>query len=206
MELTNREIVEQSRKALKDKWGLAMGGAFLSLLVGNGVGFIPVAGILLSLAMSGPVYAGLYAFFLRIVRGERPPAMEIFSGFSNFLNAMLTYVLSLFFGFLWSLLLFVPGIIALISYSQALYLVAENPDMTATQAIRESKAMMRGHKWKYFCLGCRFIGWILLGIITLGIAFLWVLPMIHAAFALFYDDLKANRSAWSSPSGEAAAA
>ena len=35
----------------------------------------------------------------------------------------------------------------------------------------------------------------LLGVVTLGIAFLWVIPMIQAALTLFHDDLKKNRAA-----------
>ena len=193
MELENREIVARSREALKDKWGVAMGGTVLVYAAMIGISFIPVLN-LLSFVITGPLLVGLYAFYLRIVRSQKPQATEVFSGFSNFLNAMLTYLLMLLFVFLWSLLLIVPGIIAAFSYSMAPYLIADNPDMTAMQAIRESKAMMQGRKWKLFCLGLRYIGWFLLGVVTLGIAFLWVLPMVSAAGALFYDDLKANRA------------
>jgi len=52
--------------------------------------------------------------------------------------------------------------------------------------------MMYGYKWKYFCLGLRFIGWFLLGILSLGIGFLWIMPYMSISFAKFYDDVKAN--------------
>ena len=50
--------------------------------------------------------------------------------------------------------------------------------------------MMAGNKGKLFCLGCRFIGWFLLGIVTLGIGFLWILPYYYASLSKFYDDVR----------------
>ena len=145
MELTNKEIVERSRAALKYNWGVAMGGTVLLYAVMIGIHFITVVG-LLSLFMSGAFLVGLNGFFLKIVRGEQPKVLDVFSGFSNFLNAMLTYLLYILFLFLWTLLLVVPGIIALYAYSQAFYLIADDPTMTARRALRESRAMMEGHK------------------------------------------------------------
>jgi uncharacterized membrane protein len=54
---------------------------------------------------------------------------------------------------------------------------------------------MDGNKWKYFCLCCRFIGWALLCILTLGIGFLWLFPYIYVSMAKFYDDVKAQLAA-----------
>lgn len=50
--------------------------------------------------------------------------------------------------------------------------------------------MMKGNKWKLFCLGWRFFGWMLLCMLTLGIGFLWLVPYIKVSFAQFYDDIK----------------
>ena len=52
--------------------------------------------------------------------------------------------------------------------------------------------MMKGHRWEYFCLYFSFIGWILLEIITLGIASIWVNPYMSATFAGYYEKLKAE--------------
>jgi uncharacterized membrane protein len=92
------------------------------------------------------------------------------------------------------LLLIVPGIIAAISYSQTFYILADDPGMDAISAIDKSKKMMRGYKWKYFCLGLRFIGWALLCILTLGIGLFWLDTYMQTSFAKFYDDVKANYS------------
>jgi uncharacterized membrane protein len=71
-------------------------------------------------------------------------------------------------------------------------LLVDNPHLSGLKAIKTSKTMMYGHKWKLFCLCCRFIGWFLLGIVTLGIGLLWVAPYFTASFAIFYEDIKAQ--------------
>ncbi|MEG0283929.1 MAG: DUF975 family protein [Erysipelotrichales bacterium] len=52
--------------------------------------------------------------------------------------------------FLWSLLLIVPGIIKGLSYSQALYILKDNPDKTISECINESKKIMDGNKLSLF--------------------------------------------------------
>ena len=63
---------------------------------------------------------------------------------------------------LWSLLFIIPGIIKSFSYAMAPYILAEHPEMTASEAITESRHMMDGNKWRLFCLDFSFIGWSLL--------------------------------------------
>ena len=70
------------------------------------------------------------------------------------------------------------------------FLIAENESIGPLEAIKKSKEMMRGNKWKYFCLWLRFFGWGLLCILTLGIGILWLAPYIIVSLAQFYDDLK----------------
>ena len=86
-------------------------------------------------------------------------------------------------------LFFVCGSVYL-SYSQVIYLLADNPGMGAMDAIRRSKWMMAGNRWKLFWLGCRFIGWGILCLPTLGIGFLWLGPCMWVSYAKFYDDLQ----------------
>ncbi len=68
---------------------------------------------------------------------------------------------------LWSLLFVIPGIIANFSYYMTPFILSENPDMTARQAIKESKKLMKGNKWRLFCLEFSFWGWYLLAILVL---------------------------------------
>jgi len=72
----------------------------------------------------------------------------------NFLTALYT--------FLWALLFVIPGIVKAYSYAMAPYILAEHPEMTANEAITESKHLMRGNRFRLFCLQISFIGWSIL--------------------------------------------
>lgn len=52
--------------------------------------------------------------------------------------------------FLSSLLLIILGIIAFLSYSMTFFIIADNPSICSWQAMRKSRKMMRGYKWKLF--------------------------------------------------------
>ena len=99
-------------------------------------------------------------------------------------------------------LTFVALFIFLFRYGLSFYIRAEYPEMRAIDVLRNSASLMRGNKWKLFCLSCSFIGWILLlspvGILTCGIGMsigMYVLyTYMYYAQAAFYDDV-ANRAA-----------
>lgn len=80
------------------------------------------------------------------------------------------------------------------SYTYAHMIMAEFPELSPTEALRNSRSLMQGRKWKLFCLDLSFIGWILLTIPTCGIGMLFLLPYMHSARAAFYHDA-ANREA-----------
>lgn len=87
----------------------------------------------------------------------------------------------------------IPATIAQYRYMMTYFVLVDSPDVGALDAIRRSKRMMHGNKWKCFCLQLRFIGWGLLCVLTLGIGFLWLLPYMRTSLARFYDDLRAGR-------------
>lgn len=96
------------------------------------------------------------------------------------------------FTFLWSLLLVIPGIIKMFSYAMTKYILEEYPELTASEAIDRSRAMMRGHKFDLFWLYLSFIGWGILCLFTAGIGYLWLVPYMETAEAAFYEDVKAD--------------
>ena len=91
---------------------------------------------------------------------------------------------------LWSLT--VIGIaIKRYSYYLVPYIVAENPDMTAKQAITLSRNMMDGHKLECFVFELTFVGWQILGIFTLGLSnIFYTNPYKIASFTNYYADLR----------------
>ena len=90
----------------------------------------------------------------------------------------------------WSLLCFIPGIIAGLRYSQAFFILAENPEKGIRQCVNESKVLMSGRLWEFFVLQLSFIPWLILTSITCGIAGLYVTPYTTITYAGYYLSLK----------------
>ena len=187
----NKELMAEARASLSGNWGLAVGTFLVYIIIVGTLQVIPTVGSVLALFIAGPMMVGVSMFSLSLSRGESARLEQIFEGFKNYGTVLGAYLLMVLFIFLWMLLLIIPGIIAAIAYSQTFYILAEDDTIGSMDALKKSKEMMDGYKWKYFCLGLRFIGWALLCILTLGIGFLWLSPYIQISYAKFYEDIKA---------------
>ena len=135
------------------------------------------------------IEVGYNRFNLNLIDGEEVKIGQIVSFFPHWLKAIGTCFLRNLYIFLWSLLLIVPGIIATYSYSMTTYILAEYPDIPIREALRLSKLMMYGNKWRLFCLLISFIGWEILCAFTLGIGYLWLIPYQKAAITDFYREV-----------------
>jgi len=158
--------------------------------------------------ISAPILLSLAIIFLNLVRNPQVKKGGIFDGFKNYNSAFLVSLLKSIFIFLWSLLLIIPGIIKSYAYSMSYYILADNPEMTALEAIRASNEMMKGHKASLFMLYFSFIGWyllltlvsiigafaqstaiIIIGYIIMLIGICPLLTWIQASVAEFYQDI-----------------
>ncbi|NTW15174.1 MAG: DUF975 family protein [Candidatus Moranbacteria bacterium] len=190
MRTANADLMRSAREALRGKWGMAVGvtAAYLGIVMllqsAKGVGPFVL------LFISGPLVGGLTIFFLSASRGETPAFERLFDGFRRYTTYLSAYWLIVLFVFLWSLLLVIPGIVAAIAYSMTYFVIADDPSVRASEAMRRSKELMRGYGWKYVGLMFRFIGWIILALLTAGIGFLWLMPYMQVSAAKFYDDLR----------------
>ena len=88
------------------------------------------------------------------------------------------------------LLFFVPGLILALAYALSFFILKDNPELSAVEVLKKSRMMMRGHKFDLFWLELSFIGWIILGIITLGIGYIWLIPYMYETISVFYEDVK----------------
>ena len=207
----NRAELKATAKAqIKGKIGILF---VITLIIGvvSGIAsavlsLIPVVGSLAASIIVTPAFAlSTVRIYLNLFKGKEPEAMDAFSGFDDFWSAFkVTFFVGLF-TFLWSLLFVIPGIIKGISYSMATYILAENKGKAALECINESKAMTEGHKMELFVLSLSFIGWVLLCMITFGIATIWVVPYMNATFANAYLSLKPATSVVEIPVVEASA-
>ena len=159
--------------------------------------FIAGAGAL-SLAqfiIGGTVQLGYGQYLLKQYNRANFEFKDLFSQFDHFGQGFAQAFLRGLYTALWSLLFVIPGIIKSLSYAMTPFIMAENPDMTASEAINASKELMDGHKGELFWLGLTFIGWNLLSALTLGIGSLFVNPYMNAAYAAFYKDLTGSTAA-----------
>ena len=155
----------------------------------NGLGDL---GGLVSFVLSGPIALGVSCYFLKLIRNEGPFIENMFGGFKFFIKSFVLNLLITIFTTLWTLLLIIPGIIATLRYSMSYYIMMDNPQLSASEALNQSIIIMVGFKFKLFSLWCSYLGWFILGVLTLGIGFLWINPYYATAKANFYQDLKYN--------------
>ena len=153
--------------------------------------------IMIAALIMGAVYfilgsiikVGYAKFNLNLVDRLEGSFENLFAYFSEWKTTAVARFLQSIYILLWSLLFIIPGIIASYSYAMTEYILAEHPELSASEAISRSKQMMDGNKWRLFCLQFSFIGWSILCAFTLGIGNLWLTPYKQAATAAFYREV-----------------
>lgn len=153
--------------------------------------------IMIAALIMGAVYfilgsiikVGYAKFNLNLVDRLEGSFENLFAYFSDWKTTATARFLQSIYILLWSLLFIIPGIIASYSYAMTEYILADNPELSASEAISRSKQMMDGNKWRLFCLQFSFIGWSILCAFTLGIGNLWLTPYKQAATAAFYREV-----------------
>lgn len=193
--ISNSEIRAKARETLGKK--LFSGSWLYPILVTLIIGIINGA---LSATYVGPIIiTGLLSvastrYFLNRVRNSIEPK-QIESSVNgvkdNFLGSMLTGILYNLFVGIGTILFIIPGIIFSYSFSMAYYIINDHPEMTALEALKESRRLMKGHKMQYFLLSLSFIGWMFLGLLCFGVGTLWVTAYMSTASAHFYEELVA---------------
>ena len=142
---------------------------------------------------TAPMVVGSTFYLIKLVSGKKVDVMQdLFSKYNIFGLIILS---SLYIGIitsLWTLLFIIPGIIYAYKVIMVPYLLADNgaENKSIRELVETSKTMMDGHKMDYFVFELSFIGWILLGIITCGIAYIWVIPYMDVANVMYYQELK----------------
>ena len=160
-------------------------------IVGS-LGFIMTAALAIGavyLILGSFVGVGYVKFNLNLVDRQETAFETLFAYFTYWKTTAIMRLLRGLYIFLWSLLFIIPGIVAGYSYAMTDYILAENPNLTASEAIQQSKTMMYGNRWRLFCLQFSFIGWDILATLAFGIGHLWLTPYKQAAYAAFYREI-----------------
>ena len=165
---------------------------------------------------------GQYWMYRKLLRGDKPVLKDMWNGFSHhpdkaiLINAMLfgmvfacciPLILSVV---LWAMMksyymlpfvavTFIFAMIACVyislTFGQALYLLMDYPEESATELLKHSARMMKGHKFQLFYLNISFIGIMLAVVCSFGIGILWAYPYMTCTRTLFYEELYAREPA-----------
>ncbi|MEA4823980.1 MAG: DUF975 family protein [Clostridiaceae bacterium] len=191
--LERAEIKARSKAACAANRGIGIGAyAVYALIIAaiSGATFGAAALIIV------PVLTVGYAFFAtRFYLGDLNLNIgDIFSkSFDNFGRKLGGMLWMMLWVYLWTLLFIIPGIIKGLAYSMTPYILANDPNVEATEALKLSMRMTDGHKGEIFVMILSFIGWELLSAFTFGILELvYVGPYREAALAGLYVELRDN--------------
>lgn len=141
---------------------------------------------------TGPFAYGYADYIRQTIERENTDLNPLISGFNRFVETMvagLLYLLIICIGFY---LLIVPGIIASLGLSMTFFIMVDDPNISGVDALRKSWQMMKGYKADYFLFCCRFIGWFLICVLTLGLASFVVTPYFNRAKWHYYRALVSN--------------
>ena len=217
--LKSKDFREKAREALKGKWKPAIIAGLIAGILGANILYQGYYGssasstsegnlsdfsiqvILSALVMIVVVSAlcilvgsivglGYAKFNLALFENEKVDFKMIFSERSRYKECFKLFLLQFIFVGVGGLFFVIPGIIAFYANIMGAYIMLENPELTAREALAKSREMMKGNKWRLFCLSFSFIGWDILAALTLGIGHLFLCPYVEAANAAFYRELK----------------
>ena len=186
MYINRKELKAAARAQIKGNVGTFFG---LSLVLGIilSVSAITFVGPFILL---GPLYLGLSMFSIEVVRTSNGKLETGFKGFKQFGTAFIASLLMTLFTSLWALIFIFPAFIAIFRYSMTFYIIADNPSISGSEAIKKSKEMMKGYKWELFVLLFSFFLWYVLGVITFGLSYIYVIPYVEATVVNFYEKIK----------------
>ena len=153
--------------------------------------FVPTAILVLFQLAIIVLSYGYTAYTLRVVRGEAAGYGNLLDGFGIAGRGIALTLLIDALVMIASAALLIPGLILSYAYGMATYLQVDHPDWSPIRCLRESRIMMRGHKWELFVLQLSFIGWQLLG--TIPVVSIFVKPYVSLTETVFYENLRTAR-------------
>lgn len=207
---TNQEYKNAALAVLKGNWAPAVVCTIVMMVISVGISLlssssalvtdptstlalvISMAVLLLSFFFLLPLGFGYYqSFKLLCEEGDNRLTANMFrQAFGIYGRNLAAGLLMILYVFLWTLLFIIPGVIKSFAYAMIPFILKDYPELSANQAISLSQKMMKGHKFDYFWLMLSFIGWYLLGVLSLGLGYLWLIPYCYTATVGFYEDVK----------------
>lgn len=133
-----------------------------------------------------PLGIGTTAFFVSLIENENFEAKDLFKYYHDFVKIIGVTVLMGLIVMLGYICFIIPGIILTLSYSLVPIILIKKPELGIVETLKYSREKMQGHKLDAFVLGLSFIGWAILGTLTVGILYIWLFPYMQLTFTKFY--------------------
>ena len=190
--ITNRDLVQKTKPLLKDSYLQVFACILLASILPQILLSVSPQSILLNIlvtCLSAYLQVGIALYCIEIYKGNEVSYTTIFSRFDGFkpILIMLLLVIAVFLGFI---LFIIPGIILALMYSQVFFILADDPDVGVIEAFNKSNKMMKNKKGQLFMLNLEAIFYFILGVFTLFIWWVWLIPRYSIAYAGFYEELK----------------
>lgn len=180
---------ERSWELLKaDFWGL-VGVTTVVVLVTLAAGMVPLLKWLVNLFLSGVLFGGLYAFYLKKLRGQNATLGDAFSGFSvAFAPLALASLLINVFVALGFVCLVLPGIYLAVAYGFTLLLIVDKK-LPFWNAMEVSRRVITAQWWRLLLLV--LLGAIIsvAGVLALLVGIFIAIPLAIGALAVAYERL-----------------
>ena len=202
--MNNSEIRNVTKEILKGKYkNIMLPFILVTLLLGlaqsqelytytyeaYGLSYVITIGSL-ALFIQGPISIGLATYSLSIANEKEYSYTQIISAFKHFFKALILVLLFTVSFAIGILLLIVPGIFIALMFSQIFYIMADDPETGVIDAFKKSASLMKNKKLQYLGLILRYSLFFILGVFTLGIWWLWLIPQAYVSFAIFYKELQ----------------
>ena len=164
--------------------------AFIAAVVLGVVFTVGIVGSIVHALLANPIEVGGRRFFEKNANDPTTQFNTVFEGFQDYGRVLVTMLIRDVFILLWTLLLIIPGAMKAYSYRLVPYLVKDRPELSPMEVLAESEALMRGNRWQAFVMDLSFLGWLLLGIVTLNLGnIFWTNPYMNATDAALYQEL-----------------
>jgi len=197
---TNQTYKNRALASLEGNWGTAALATIIVGIISGGISFAittPISNPVTGNSINGlwtllclPLNWGMAVFFLNMIRKQDIRYERLFDGYKDFVRIFLAEFLMTLATVIGFALLIVPGIIISIGLSMASFILKDDKDISAMDALMKSWKITSSHKIKLFWLALSFLGWIILSCLTLGLGFILLFPYIEATWAHYYEDIK----------------
>ena len=178
-----KEAVQVLAKKPFVLWGLSLMSGLLALLAIAFCFLLPIVWIPIILTLS----AGMSFIYLEGLRGKSVNSDQLFVGFKNFAHVAGGMAWMYLWVFIWALIPLAGPIIAVVkaySYAFTPYILFTRPELSSTEALRESMRETYGKKSAMFCAD--FVFGIAVTLVLLVLAGFSAIPFIGRLFGLLY--------------------